>query len=230
MTTTKQTLTPLGEFTLTSIPGAWINVRTRPATGATDLGDLHVGDVCTLYAPDALGWVYVTTPTLEGWVFRQNGAVVFTPVVGFLLHPPFADYRIVSRFDDPRDYSVIAPNKLQKHEGTDFVPASDSCDPVVHVGAAGRVVKVDVDPPGYGNFVIIDHADHFETVYAHFAEIYVRVGQVLADRQIIGLMGSTGNSSEPHVHVTLSNPTIGASGYVYPSVVDPEHYLTILTA
>lgn len=80
MPDTKQTLTPLGQFTLTAIPGSYINARTRPTTGAPDVGDLRKGDVVTLYSPQALGWQFVASPTVEGWVSLQNGAVVFTPL------------------------------------------------------------------------------------------------------------------------------------------------------
>lgn len=73
-------LIPLGQFTLTAVPGSYINVRDQPATTGRDIGDLHPGDVVTLYSPDALGWVHLTTPTFEGWVSRQDGKVQFTPL------------------------------------------------------------------------------------------------------------------------------------------------------
>lgn len=79
MTDSKPPLTPLGEFTLAHIPASYVNVRATPSTDGKSLGVLHLRDAATLYAPDENGFVYLTAPTVEGWVSRQNGKVVFTP-------------------------------------------------------------------------------------------------------------------------------------------------------
>ena len=149
------------------------------------------------------------------------------PPVTFQLHPPFAQYVIVAHFNAPRpNYATQYPGKVALHEGCDFEPAPGiTCDPMVHIGAPGTVAKVDYQATGYGNYVIINHADGWQTVYGHFAEVYVKAGQVLVDGQILGLMGSTGSSSEPHVHITVSNAKVGLPNYVYPAVVDPETVL-----
>lgn len=53
---------------------------------------------------------------------------------------------------------------------------------------------------GYGNLVIIRHRDGYTTYYAHLSRRDVRTGQAIGRRQQIGLEGSTGNSTGPHVH------------------------------
>lgn len=53
---------------------------------------------------------------------------------------------------------------------------------------------------GYGNIVIIDHGDGFTTSYAHMSRLGVGGGQPIGRGELIGLVGSTGNSSGPHVH------------------------------
>lgn len=100
-------LTPLGEFTLTRIPASYVNVRATPSTGGKSLGVLRLRDVATLYAPDENGFVYLTTPTVEGWVSRQNGKVVFTPVAA----PPAVEYEAgidVSVYQRQIDWSKVA--------------------------------------------------------------------------------------------------------------------------
>ena len=52
----------------------------------------------------------------------------------------------------------------------------------------------------YGNKVVIDHNNGYETVYAHLSSIGVSVGQVVAQGSKIGVMGSTGNSTGTHLH------------------------------
>lgn len=179
------------------------------------------------YVTDAQGNSGYMVTSIPGYPSFDPPMLLPTdPARTFRLHPPFAQYVIVSKFNAPRpNYATQYPGKLALHEGCDFEPASNVCDPVVHVGAPGKVAKVDFQANGYGNYIIVDHADGWQTVYAHFADVYVKAGHTLAEGQIIGLQGSTGSSSEPHVHITLSNPKTGLSGYVYPFVVDPETVL-----
>jgi murein DD-endopeptidase MepM/ murein hydrolase activator NlpD len=56
---------------------------------------------------------------------------------------------------------------------------------------------------GYGNFVIIDHGDGTATAYAHQSRIGCSVGQVVSQGQTIGSVGSTGNSTGPHLHFEI---------------------------
>lgn len=52
----------------------------------------------------------------------------------------------------------------------------------------------------YGNKIVIDHNNGYETVYAHLSEIKVEVGQVVPQGSLIGIMGSTGRSTGTHLH------------------------------
>jgi murein DD-endopeptidase MepM/ murein hydrolase activator NlpD len=55
---------------------------------------------------------------------------------------------------------------------------------------------------GYGNMVLINHGDGYKTRYAHLLEgsITVRIGETVEGGKTIGRVGSTGNSSGPHLH------------------------------
>jgi murein DD-endopeptidase MepM/ murein hydrolase activator NlpD len=61
---------------------------------------------------------------------------------------------------------------------------------VIHAGWLG----------GYGNLVVLDHGNGLSTAYAHASSILVSVGQVVAQGETVSLVGSTGNSSGPHLH------------------------------
>jgi LysM repeat protein len=68
---------------------------------------------------------------------------------------------------------------------------------------SGYVAVVGRSDKGYGLYVLIDHGNGFQTLYGHFSVIYVEVGQSVGKGQTIGLCGSTGKSTGPHLHFEL---------------------------
>lgn len=64
----------------------------------------------------------------------------------------------------------------------------------------------------YGNCIKISHSNGYTTLYAHLSEIDVSMGQKVSRGQRIGLSGSTGNSTGPHLHLEV----VGAGGGIYP--------------
>jgi hypothetical protein len=67
----------------------------------------------------------------------------------------------------------------------------------------GVVVRAGWNNQGYGNFVVIDHNIDYVTLYAHLSEIYVAEGQVVAPGDPLGTVGSTGNTTGPHLHFEI---------------------------
>ena len=53
---------------------------------------------------------------------------------------------------------------------------------------------------GYGNRIIIDHGNGYRTLYAHCSELLVPTGTKVSKGQLIARVGSTGNSTGPHLH------------------------------
>jgi murein DD-endopeptidase MepM/ murein hydrolase activator NlpD len=101
---------------------------------------------------------------------------------------------ITSQFGTRRSYNGGQLDTF--HSGTDFggAPGSQILAP-----AAGVVVLAETLPVR-GNATIIDHGWGVCTGYWHQAEIYVKVGDVVAPGQVIGTVGSTGRSTGPHLH------------------------------
>ncbi|MTJ49305.1 M23 family metallopeptidase [Dolichospermum sp. UHCC 0259] len=84
-----------------------------------------------------------------------------------------------------------------QHEGIDIAGAKGT--PIL-AAAAGKVVKAGWDDWGLGNFIEIKHLNGNVTVYGHNSRLLVSKGQQVKQGQIIAEMGSTGNSSAPHLH------------------------------
>lgn len=70
----------------------------------------------------------------------------------------------------------------------------------VRVAVAGTVEKVAYDHDGYGNYVVVRHADGMQTIYGHLQYALVSQGQFLDLGRPLGIGGNTGNSTGPHLH------------------------------
>jgi len=114
---------------------------------------------------------------------------------GFL-RSPLEFSRVTSSFSNSRRHPVYGFHRA--HTGVDFgaptgTRVKATSDGVV--GFAGR-------QGGYGNLIILRHANGYETYYAHlsaFAE-GIRPGRTVSQRQIIGFVGATGTATGPHLH------------------------------
>jgi murein DD-endopeptidase MepM/ murein hydrolase activator NlpD len=83
------------------------------------------------------------------------------------------------------------------HPGIDI---ANRAAPDVLAADAGRVIASGWDGSGYGNRVIIDHGNGYQTLYGHMQRLYVVAGQTVARGVAIGKMGSTGHSTGTHLH------------------------------
>ncbi|MEU3822310.1 LysM peptidoglycan-binding domain-containing M23 family metallopeptidase [Streptomyces sp. NPDC030392] len=127
-----------------------------------------------------------------------------------------------SGFTAPVSASVTTPYRASGsmwssgyHTGVDFAAASGTS-----IKAVGPGTVVSAGWSGaYGNEVVIKHADGNYSQYAHLSSLSVSAGQSVDGGQQIGLSGSTGNSSGPHLHFEIRT----APGYG--SDIDPLAYL-----
>lgn len=85
------------------------------------------------------------------------------------------------------------------HYGLDISGADASGQPIV-AADGGTVAFAGSDDSGYGTYVVIDHGNGYRSYYGHMTKELVRAGDKVAQGQLIGLVGSTGNSTGPHCH------------------------------
>ena len=90
-------------------------------------------------------------------------------------------------------------NPAIPHWGIDCANAQGT---PVYAAEGGTVIKASVGTwgGGYGNHVIIDHGNGITTIYGHLYKVGVSVGQHVERGEGLGLMGTTGNSTGPHLH------------------------------
>ncbi|MFN2449868.1 MAG: M23 family metallopeptidase [Candidatus Baltobacteraceae bacterium] len=120
---------------------------------------------------------------------------------------------------DPVDGAqVVGCFCYRSYPDSEFHPGVDlgaDYGEVVHAAAAGSVASADYDG-GYGEKIDIDHGNGYHTWYAHLSKMEVAPGQYVHKGQEIGLVGSTGFSTGPHLHYqVMLNGT----------AVDPQPYL-----
>lgn len=107
--------------------------------------------------------------------------------------------------------------------GNDFWSGHLAIDLATALGApiyasdSGVVVYAGWNSNGYGNVVMIDHMNGYHTLYAHLNSINVSCGSSVAQGNIIGRAGSTGNSTGPHLHFEVRY----FGGFVNPWTVLP---------
>lgn len=112
-------------------------------------------------------------------------------------------------FDDPLEIGVLSSlygyrnhpitGVWSHHNGIDL--AADFGE-AVRTAAEGRVSSITRDP-WLGLSITIDHADEYQTLYAHLQESFVSVGTIVARGATIGTVGSTGLSTGPHLHFEI---------------------------
>ena len=134
-------------------------------------------------------------------VYTQKGAMpAGAPIVKGWMSSPFGE-RV-----DP------ISGKKAWHEGMDFAGANGSDV----VAVANGIVVFSGRRDGYGLMVEISHGENLRTRYGHHQELLVQAGQSVKRGDVIGLMGSSGRSTGPHVHfeVLKSGKPVNPARYV----------------
>ncbi len=131
---------------------------------------------------------------------------------------------ITSKFSKSRTIVVKGQTQTKAHTGIDLVVVSKSSPRIASV-YDGTVVVSKSGTTGYGNYVVIKHSIEDKTIYTlygHMKEgsIMVAEGSTVTAGQILGTMGSTGNSTGPHLHFEIR---IGENSSN--KAVDPYPYL-----
>jgi murein DD-endopeptidase MepM/ murein hydrolase activator NlpD len=121
---------------------------------------------------------------------------------------------------DPHDHSK------KMHWGLDFTASTGTN---VYATGNGKVIAIEQKKWGYGNCIVVDHGYGYKSRYAHLSAFNVKLGDKISRGQIIGLVGSTGKSTGPHLHyeVEKNGKKVNPTHYFYADLT-PEEYEKIL--
>ncbi|WP_427814879.1 peptidoglycan DD-metalloendopeptidase family protein (plasmid) [Enterococcus sp. 22-H-5-01] len=114
------------------------------------------------------------------------------------------------------NYTISSPfgnRGTEFHRGLDL--AANQGEPI-HASKSGTVIKAEYHN-SWGNYVVIQHDDGMTTLYAHQQQYVVKVGDQVKQDQIIGYVGSTGNSTGAHLHLEMCKDNSLSQG----KLIDP---------
>lgn len=178
-----------------------------------DPNDPQIREGQAIIIPD--GWREVVTWSLPVVSRRTSGTSGTSGEPGACAGP----------FSGPSGtYTFVWPANNRYLSGWDYIPgAHPGLDIAAGMGApiytsdTGVVVFSGWSTRGYGNLIIVDHGNGWQTAYAHLSQINVRCGQGVFQGNLIGLSGSTGNSTGAHLHFEMRHSEYGR--------VNPWQYL-----
>ena len=107
---------------------------------------------------------------------------------------PLKGYAINSAFGLRR---LASEARARQHKGVDMAAPTGTS---VFVACEGEVLRTGYDAGGYGRFIEVAHPNGMSTLYAHLSRVDVATGDRVAADERIGLVGSTGRSTGPHLH------------------------------
>ena len=136
---------------------------------------------------------YISGAVVDGWAYPLPEEGTITEYYGMRVHPITGAWVL--------------------HQGLDIGVAEGT--PIFAVRAG--IVTTATYNDSAGNYVTIDHADGFRSIYMHMAAYIVSASQEVAAGQVIGYVGSTGESTGPHLHIGISYNGV---------YLDPQGYLT----
>ncbi len=168
----------------------------------------------TTRAKESIRFVDSRVRELRMAAFRLDIPKAPNPYKGkpIILRDPLRSLRITSKFGPRRD---PLDGRRRFHAGTDFgAPYGER----IRAAAFGTIVFAD-KLGGHGLHVVVDHGNGYKTHYSHLERITVKTGQMVDTGDVIGLVGSTGRSTGPHLHFALTNR--------YGSYLDPMKHLNI---
>jgi len=191
------------------------HLRNQPPTVTTNLAQLlEAQEQDLILRSYQTAWAQAEVGT--GLAIVNHALPLGKTIAGLKLSYPMTQFTVTQGFG-PTTFALEPPLGPYRHFHTGIDLSAPLGAPVM-AAADGVVVAVGHSALGYGNYIVIAHGGGIATLYGHLLQTTVSAGQKVARGQLIGLEGSTGYSTGPHVHFELR---------VNDQVTDPMPYLPV---
>ncbi len=133
-----------------------------------------------------------------------NRASQQTSSAGFVNPTNLSNVVVTSEYGNRKSVKTSTGYSSSDHDGIDI----DTANGAINGQAAdsiggGKVITVGWDPDGYGNYVEVDHGNGYTSLYGHLQKATVKQGDTVSAGQQVGVIGSTGSSTAPHLHLRV---------------------------
>lgn len=162
------------------------SIARKYGTKVTDLVDINDLNSEMLTEGAAL---FIPGARLDSTVLQKAMGEVFE-------NPLKSKYVITSYFGYRQDPIT---GVASSHKGVDLACPTGT---PIYACKSGRVLKAAFSPL-YGNYIVIEHIEGYQTLYAHMSKILAKKGDRIGQGAKIGLVGNTGYSTGPHLHLTV---------------------------
>lgn len=148
----------------------------------------------TIIIPDGEMGVSVSPPSLLKLPIIPLRSIGLPEYIGYFLRPVIGGRNVRATKNNPHG--------LHGYNGVDLAVDSGS---TLMASAEGTVIQAKSTGwnSGYGKYIVLTHPNGTQTLYAHLSSILVSIGQRIVQGATIGYVGSTGNSTGPHVHFEI---------------------------
>jgi murein DD-endopeptidase MepM/ murein hydrolase activator NlpD len=169
---------------------------------------IHTGQAAALATTAVLAMAAAPNADPDPVVVEASATPAEAPIVAvaepagpimreIMFHEPVKGFAINSRYGTRH---LAGEAAARAHKGVDFAAPTGTG---VFVAAEGTVLRTGYQPTGFGRFVEVRHPNGMTSLYAHLSRVDVRSGQELYSGERVGLVGSTGYSTGPHLHFEM---------------------------
>lgn len=172
------------------------NTRVRELSAALDSAESRYAQVRQMMGGEIVRDPVTKTtqlPVAPPIRARLAAAVVRPPGLGVPRFWPLDESGYVTRGQ------VKAGGRDEAHPGLDIAVSIGS----LVRAAGGAVVRQAGEDPEYGRYVLLEHAEEYQTMYGHLSRILVTLDDTVPAGQVIGLSGNSGRSTAPHLHFEI---------------------------
>ena len=157
----------------------------------------------TVYWPEAKG----KDNSVEAKVDRRIGGMQAsqkTSSAGFVNPTTASNSVVTSGYGGRNAVKTSKGYSSTNHDGIDIGGTGGNLNgQAADSIGGGKVAEVGYDENGYGNYVVVDHGNGYTSLYGHLQKATVKQGDTVSAGQQVGVIGSTGNSSGPHLHLRV---------------------------